>query len=102
MSDCTIGIDLGSRATKILWLEHGAPVRTELFDTGHDPIRRVLELLKDAGGVPVVATGYGRNLVRASLACPTVTEILACARRPPRSEEPRGGKECRSRWPPYP
>ena len=80
MSNCTIGIDLGSRATKILWLEDGVPVRTELFDTGHDPIQRVRELVSDVGEVRVVATGYGRNLADASLGCRTVTEILACAR----------------------
>lgn len=75
-----IGIDLGSRATKIVWVEGTRVVRDEVFDTGHDPMRRALELLKglDAGGV--VATGYGRNLAREALGCRTVTEIMAGAR----------------------
>ncbi len=80
MAETAVGIDLGSRATKIVWLEDGKVVRREQFDTGHDPMSRVGRLLDGAAGQRVVATGYGRNLAGTALSCRTVTEILACAR----------------------
>ena len=80
MTEATIGIDIGSRATKIVWLQGTRIVRDEAFDTGHDPMSRVLGLLKDTPLPRLVATGYGRNLARTALGCRTVTEIAAGAR----------------------
>jgi predicted CoA-substrate-specific enzyme activase len=76
----TVGIDIGSRMTKIVRLEAGAVTHAEVFDTGHDPLGRLRHALEDIDGDGVVATGYGRHLAQAHLNCSTVTEIRACAR----------------------
>ena len=75
----SVGIDLGSRTTKIVWLAGGELVRAEVFDTGYDPLERVRPALAGLPPDAVVATGYGRRLVGSSVPCPTVTEIRACA-----------------------
>jgi predicted CoA-substrate-specific enzyme activase len=75
-----IGIDLGSRMTKIVRLEGGRLTDAQVFDTGYDPMARLREVLAAGAAGAVVATGYGRRLATAHLACPTVTEIRACAR----------------------
>ena len=80
MAKKTIGIDVGSRATKIVWLEGTRITRDVVFDTGHDPMERMMEALEGAGDEVVVATGYGRNLVKDRFNCRVVTEITACAR----------------------
>jgi len=81
MTDRTaIGIDLGSRMTKIVRLEGGRVVDAHVFDTGHDPMARLRECLATGAAGAIVATGYGRRLATAHLGCPTVTEIRACAR----------------------
>lgn len=36
--NAVIGIDLGSRTTKILTLSGGEIRHSEIFDTGHDPL----------------------------------------------------------------
>jgi len=85
-----VGIDLGSRMTKIVRLVRGGAAAANaltiaavrVFDTGHNPLERLREALGELirPGDAVVATGYGRNLAQAELACRTVTEIRACAR----------------------
>jgi len=80
MQKTCIGIDLGSRLTKVVRLEGGRLADAQVFDTGHDPLGRLLEVLKGAAAETIVATGYGRHLAGAHLACMTVTEIRACAR----------------------
>lgn len=80
MSKTAIGIDIGSRATKIVWVQNGKILRSEIFDTGHNPISRVIELLGDPDDASIIATGYGRHLAEAALSCRTITEIRACAR----------------------
>jgi len=74
-----VGIDLGSRMTKVVRLESDRLAAADVFDTGHDPLGRVRGLLT-GGAVALMATGYGRRLATAHLGCPTVTEIRACAR----------------------
>ncbi|MBM4020182.1 MAG: 3-hydroxyacyl-ACP dehydratase [Planctomycetes bacterium] len=75
-----IGIDLGSRLTKIVRVEGGRIADALVFDTGHDPLARLPAMLKGLQADAVVATGYGRHLVKGSLPCSAVTEIRACAR----------------------
>jgi predicted CoA-substrate-specific enzyme activase len=75
----TVGIDIGSRTTKLAVVEQGQLVEAHVVDTGTDPLARVRELLAGRGGIPVVATGYGRHLARAHLDCPVITEIKAHA-----------------------
>ena len=75
-----IGIDLGSRTTKILQLAGGEIHYKEIFDTGHDPLSRVRATLKRLGSSPVMATGYGRHLLCENFNARRVTEIKACAK----------------------
>lgn len=80
MSEKVIGIDLGSRTTKIVQIENGQIVRSEIFDTGHAPLSRVRESLNKLGSSKIMATGYGRHLVCENFQAQRVTEIKACAR----------------------
>jgi len=75
-----IGIDLGSRLTKIVRVGPAWTTESQVFDTGHDPLARLAEVLKGLRAETMVATGYGRNLAKDRLPCRTVTEIRACAR----------------------
>ena len=75
-----IGIDLGSRATKIVRLEGDRVTDRVLFETGHSPLEKLMSALEGLRGDVTVATGYGRNLAMAHLTCRTITEIRACAR----------------------
>ena len=75
----TIGIDLGSRMTKIVRLSGGDIDEAVVFETGHDPLTRALEAVERMDADAVVATGYGRHVAADSLGCPLVTEIRACA-----------------------
>jgi (R)-2-hydroxyacyl-CoA dehydratese activating ATPase len=77
-----IGIDLGSRTTKVVRLEGGRVADARLFDTGHNPIEPLRAALAELRrpGEPAVATGYGRNLAGERIDCRTVTEIRAAAR----------------------
>jgi predicted CoA-substrate-specific enzyme activase len=75
----SIGIDLGSRMTKIVRFVDGEVADAMVFDTGHDALREVLSAIEGLEADRVVATGYGRRLVQESLGCEVVTEIRACA-----------------------
>jgi len=77
-----VGIDLGSRMTKVVRLSGGRITDAHVFDTGHDPLAHLMEVLKGVRSEAdaVVATGYGRTLARGQFPCMTVTEIRACAR----------------------
>jgi predicted CoA-substrate-specific enzyme activase len=75
-----IGIDLGSRMTKVVRLEGAEIADSWVFDTGHHPLGRLQGVLERLAPAPMLATGYGRRLARAHLECPMVTEIRACAR----------------------
>jgi len=74
-----VGIDLGSRMTKIVRLSGGEIAEAVVFETGHDPLKRALDVVQRMDGDAVVATGYGRHMAAESLGCPLVTEIRACA-----------------------
>ena len=75
-----IGIDLGSRTTKILTLTEGEIRHSEIFDTGHDPLARIRQSLDKLEPAPVMATGYGRHLLREEIGASVLTEIRACGR----------------------
>jgi predicted CoA-substrate-specific enzyme activase len=74
-----IGIDLGSRMTKIVLLAAGQIADSVVFESGHDPLKAALEVVRNMPPAPVVATGYGRHLAAGTLGCPVVTEIRAVA-----------------------
>jgi predicted CoA-substrate-specific enzyme activase len=75
-----LGIDLGSRTTKIVKLNKGKVESLEIFDTDHNAIHKVRETVRDSKYSKIVATGYGRHLMKAHLPTRVVTEIKACAR----------------------
>jgi len=75
-----IGIDIGSRTTEIVCLQGGRMTHAEAFETGHNPLDRLVASLEGMEADCTIATGYGRHLAEQRLGCRTVTEILACAR----------------------
>jgi len=77
--DVRIGVDVGSRTTKIVVLEGGTIARIHLFDTSYDPFPTVWEKLNLWPGAAVTATGYGRRMLADRLDARVVTEIKACA-----------------------
>src|SRR5512143_2019344 len=79
MGDLYLGLDLGSRTTKIVEWAAGAVARFEIFDTTPDSIERVRARLARRDFALAAATGYGRFLMNAHLDCRVVTEITACA-----------------------
>ena len=77
--DLFLGLDLGSRTTKIVEMRGGAIAHFAIFDTTHDSIERVRARLERRDYARAAATGYGRYLMNARLECRVVTEITACA-----------------------
>lgn len=73
------GLDIGSRTIKLALLEDGRTTLTRKALTSHDPLKAVRGLIR---GVPydvVVATGYGRHLIKEYLDCLVISEIKAFA-----------------------
>jgi len=77
--DLFLGLDLGSRTTKVVEMAAGAVVRFEVFDTTHGSLQRIRTRLDDRNYARAAAAGYGRYLMNAHLDCRVVTEITACA-----------------------
>lgn len=73
------GIDIGSRTIKIAILEEKKLLHYQIVDTGINPLEKTKELLKPLSFDRIVATGYGRHLLRQELNCPVITEIKAYA-----------------------
>ena len=77
--DASVGVDIGSRTTKIVVLRGREVVLAEIFDTTANPIPGIRARLAAWGGAPVTATGYGRRRFGAEFPAGTITEIKACA-----------------------
>jgi len=77
--DLFLGLDLGSRTTKVVEMALGEVVRFEVFDTTHNSLQQVRERLEKRDYARAAAAGYGRYLMEAHLDCRIVTEITACA-----------------------
>lgn len=75
-----LGVDLGSRTTKIVELEDGGLRRAEILDTTPDSLDEVRRLVAGRPFAASCVTGYGRHLASAHLPGRVVTEITACAR----------------------
>lgn len=75
----TLGLDIGSRTIKLVVWENGAIVLARKVLTSYDPLAACRELLRVAPEGLVIATGYGRHLVKEYLSCETVSEIKAFA-----------------------
>lgn len=71
------GIDIGSRTTKLVLLEGREIVDSRILPTTHDPLNVCRELLSGLAGTHLVATGYGRHLVRRHWKCEVISEIKA-------------------------
>ena len=75
------GIDIGSRAVKLVVMEDGSVVRSLVEDTGSDPLAVCRRLLAGVVCDSITATGYGRHLFRERWpAAGVITEIKAVAR----------------------
>lgn len=74
----SIGIDIGSRTIKVVLLEDGEIRDWEVVDATSRPSETARAQLAKYPNIPVVATGYGRNLLEIE-DIPSVTEIKACA-----------------------
>jgi (R)-2-hydroxyacyl-CoA dehydratese activating ATPase len=79
LPDLFLGLDLGSRTTKVVEMAGDAVVRSDIFDTTHDSLERVRARLERRDYRRAAAAGYGRFLMNAHLDCRIVTEITACA-----------------------
>lgn len=74
-----VGLDIGSRTIKLVIRENGSITLKRKALTSYDPLSVCRELLKDVSGGKVVATGYGRHLVKEYLGCDVISEIKAFA-----------------------
>lgn len=72
------GIDIGSRTIKTVILENGTVIHREVADATSRPSEVAKARLRELSDIPVVATGYGRNLLELE-GISSVTEIKACA-----------------------
>lgn len=75
----SVGLDIGSRAVKLVLLEEGRVALTRTADTVPDPLASGRRLLEGLAWDRILATGYGRGLLEAACEIPTVTEIKAHA-----------------------
>ncbi len=73
------GIDIGSRAIKLVVVEKGTIVEHRQADTGYDPMAEARKLLKGLAYDRILATGYGRGQFEVDFDAPTVTEIKSHA-----------------------
>jgi predicted CoA-substrate-specific enzyme activase len=73
------GIDIGSRAIKLVVVENGTIIELRQADTGYDPITEARKLLQGVAYDRILATGYGRGQFEVDFDAPTVTEIKAHA-----------------------
>ena len=74
------GIDLGSTTIKLVLMEDGQIIRRELENSSSNPQQAAFSLLKAVPKeCPILATGYGRDLLEVEHNIPTITEIKAHA-----------------------
>ena len=74
-----VGVDLGSRAIKVAAVKDGRLVGSVMSESGFDPHRQSLELVRRYQPSRIVATGYGRHLAKRHFADDVITEIKAHA-----------------------
>ncbi len=74
----SLGIDIGSRTIKTVLLSGNRMERWEVADATSRPSIIARRMLKEYENIPVVATGYGRQLLETE-GIPSITEIKACA-----------------------
>ncbi|MBE0616655.1 MAG: 3-hydroxyacyl-ACP dehydratase [Proteobacteria bacterium] len=74
-----LGVDLGSRTIKLAAVAGGELVAHRIEPSGFDPAGQAARMLAGFGGLPVIATGYGRHLAQKHFARDAITEIKAHA-----------------------
>ncbi|MCE5311758.1 MAG: acyl-CoA dehydratase activase [Nitrospiraceae bacterium] len=74
-----VGVDLGSRTIKVAAVEGGRLAAFKIAESGYDPHRQSLEMIRDYRPGKIVATGYGRHLAKRHFADDVITEIKAHA-----------------------
>ena len=74
------GIDLGSRTIKLAVIEDGRLVLSRKAPSSHDPLGTARQLMDGAGFDRIMATGYGRHLIRGHFDFPVISEISAFVR----------------------
>ncbi len=74
-----VGIDLGSRTVKAVFLRNGVIEDAQVVLGGSDPYETAVSLLKRYPRCPVIATGYGRHALKETWAEKVITEIKAHA-----------------------
>ena len=79
MSMRCAGIDIGSRAIKLVVVANSTIVEHRQADTGYDPMAAARRLLQGVFYDRILATGYGRGQFEVDFDAPTVTEIKAHA-----------------------
>jgi len=75
----SLGIDIGSRFIKALWLENGEIFKLEKTETSYEPLKKCEEIINKIKTEKIVATGYGRHLLGLYGNISTITEIKAFA-----------------------
>jgi (R)-2-hydroxyacyl-CoA dehydratese activating ATPase len=74
------GIDIGSSTIKLTVIENGCIRNWEVVPATSQPLISANSLLNTVGpDIPVVATGYGRDLLESEHPVPTISEIKAHA-----------------------
>ncbi len=74
-----VGIDIGSRTIKTAAIRDGKLIDYQVAESGFDPHRQSLEMIKRYRPKRIVATGYGRHLAQKHFAGEVITEIKAHA-----------------------
>lgn len=72
------GVDVGSTYTKVVGLdESGKLIDLKVFNTSVNPDETVRNYLKSKDVKLIVATGYGRYMLKEAFGCPVISEIKA-------------------------
>lgn len=74
-----VGIDIGSRTIKVAAMKNGQLLDYQIAESGFDPHRQSLEMIKKYHPERIIATGYGRHLAYKHFAQEVITEIKAHA-----------------------
>lgn len=73
------GVDLGSRTIKVAVVHNSRLLDFRIAESGYDPHRQSLEMVKMFHPSKIIATGYGRHLAKRHFADDVITEIKAHA-----------------------
>lgn len=72
-----VGIDIGSRCTKVVAFDGVQIQDWQVADTGHSPHETAIGLIKRYKPKRIIATGYGRHIAKEDFADLIITEIKA-------------------------